>query len=75
MNHSNDKNHHDGCGRKCGHSMCGCSSGCNGGITFLNELEFKSNLLNFHSEKQKFYSLETTISSGFHSLWLIPKIS
>ncbi|WP_406843460.1 hypothetical protein [Flavobacterium soyae] len=72
-NHSKDKNH-DGCGGKCGHSMCGCGSVCNGGISFLNELQFKSNSFNFYSEKQKFYSSETFISSGFHSLWLIPKI-
>lgn len=74
MNHSGNKNH-DGCGGKCGHSMCGCASVCNGGISFLNELEFKSNSFNLYLEKQKFYNSETFISSGFHSLWLIPKIS
>lgn len=73
MNHPGNKNH-DGCGGKCGHSMCDCASLCNGSITFLNELEFKSNLFNFYLEKQEFYCSETFISSGFHSLWLIPKI-
>jgi hypothetical protein len=38
-------------------------------------LKFNSNLFNFASEKQKFHNYETSISSGFNSLWLIPKIS
>ncbi len=73
-NHSGDKNH-DGCGGKCGHSMCGCASICNGGIAFVNQLEFKNITLSFFSEKQKFYNSETSILTGFYSIWLIPKIS
>ncbi|MBU7570674.1 MAG: hypothetical protein KAF41_08520 [Flavobacterium sp.] len=73
-NHSGDKNH-DGCGGKCGHSMCGCASVCNGSISLLSELEFKNNTLSLFSQKQKFYNSETSILSGFYSIWLIPKIS
>jgi len=73
-NHLDDKNH-DGCGGKCGHSMCSCASVCNGGISFLSELEFKNNTLSLFSQKQKFYNSETSILTGFYSIWLIPKIS
>ena len=73
-NHSKTNNH-DGCNGKCSHSKCGCATSCNSSIFAINELKFKDNLFNFASEKQKFYNYETTTSSGFNSLWLIPKIS
>ncbi|MFH6958591.1 hypothetical protein ACHRV1_14415 [Flavobacterium aquidurense] len=69
------KEKHDGCGHKCGHASCGCASVCNGGISFLSELEFKNNTLSLFSQKQKFYNSETSILTGFYSIWLIPKIS
>lgn len=73
-NHSKTKNH-DGCGRTCNHSKCGCAISCISCTFAINELKFNSNLFNFATEKQKFYNYETNISSGFDSLWLIPKIS
>ncbi|PKB18479.1 hypothetical protein [Flavobacterium sp. 5] len=73
-NHSKTKNH-EGCGGKCNHSRCSCATSCNSSTVAINELKFNSNLFNFSSEKQKFYNYKTTISSGFNSLWLIPKIS
>ncbi|MBL7869745.1 MAG: hypothetical protein JNM71_17180 [Flavobacterium lindanitolerans] len=72
--HSKKENHH-GCGHKCGHASCGCASICTGGITFLNQLEFKNITFSFFSKKQKFHNSETSILSGFYSIWLIPKIS
>lgn len=71
-NHSKNKNHN--CGGKCGHSSCTCPSAS---ILFYSafEINFKNNILDFSSEKQKFSNSETFISSGFYSLWLIPKIS
>lgn len=71
-NHSKNKNH-EGCGGKCSHSKCGCTSSCNTSVS-INELNFNRNVFNFISEKQNFYNFETSISSGFNSLWLIPKI-
>ncbi|KIA85489.1 hypothetical protein [Flavobacterium sp. AED] len=71
-NHSKNKNH-DGCGGKCNHSKCGCASSCKTSIT-IDELNFNSTIFDFSSEKQKFNNYETFISSGFNSLWLIPKI-
>lgn len=73
-NHSKT-NDHEGCEKNCNHSKCGCATSCNSCTVAINELKFNSNLFNFASEKQKFYNYETTISSGFNSLWLIPKIS
>ena len=71
-NHSKNKNH-KGCGGKCSHSKCICASSCNTSVS-INELNFNKNIFNFFSEKQNFYNYETSISSGFNSLWLIPKI-
>lgn len=72
--HSKTKNH-EGCGGKCKNSKCGCVTSCNSSTVAFSELNFNSNLFNFASEKQKFHNYETSISSGFNSLWLIPKIS
>jgi hypothetical protein len=73
-NHSKTNNQ-DGCGGKCKHSKCSCATSCNSSTVLINESKFNNNLFNFASEKQKFYNYETSISSGFNSLWLIPKIS
>ncbi|WP_264530176.1 hypothetical protein [Flavobacterium sp. N502540] len=71
---SNDKNPTNNSG-KCKRSACGCASSCNGGIIALNE-HFSQNILwGASTKKQKFHNLECPISSGFQSLWLIPKIS
>ncbi|AOW08941.1 hypothetical protein [Flavobacterium gilvum] len=70
--HSKNKKH-QGCG-KCNHSNCGCASTCNSSVS-INEWYITTNCFNFSSEKPNFYNYETAISSGFNSLWLIPKIS
>jgi hypothetical protein len=70
---SKSKNH-EGCAGKCNHSKCGCASSCNTSVS-ITEWNSTINRFNFSSEKQKFYNYETNISSGFNSLWLIPKIS
>jgi hypothetical protein len=71
--HSKSKNH-DGCGGKCGHSKCVCPSVITG-FTISSEFTFKNNVFDFSNEKQKFFNTETSLSSGFYFLWLIPKIS
>lgn len=71
--HSKAKNN-EGCGSKCNHSKCGCTSSSNTSIS-ITEWNSSTNCFNFSPEKQKFYNFETSISSGFNSLWLIPKIS
>lgn len=70
--HSKTKNH-EGCGGKCNHSKCACASFSNTSIS-ISEWDINNNVFNFSSEKQNFYNYETNISSGFNSLWLIPKI-
>lgn len=71
--HSKNKNH-DGCGGKCSHSKCGCASSCNSSIS-ISGLNLNNKIFNFSYEKQNFYNSKAFISSGFYSLWLIPKIS
>lgn len=62
------------CASKCGHSKCGCPSSSIS-FTVISEVNFINNTFDFSSEKQKFSNSETFISSGFYSIWLIPKIS
>lgn len=71
--HSKSKNS-NGCGGKCNHSKCGCASSCNSSVS-ITEWNIETNRFNFFSTKQNFCDYETAISSGFNSLWLIPKIS
>lgn len=69
--HSKTKNH-KGCGGKCNHSKCGCASFCSTSIS-INEWDI--DLFNFSSKRQTFFNRKASISSGFNSLWFIPKIS
>lgn len=62
------------CGGKCGHSNCTTST-VQLSIVASNEIEFKTNLFNFATKKQKIYHYETDISSGFYFVWLPPKIN
>lgn len=73
-NDNSKTKNHEGCGGKCKHSGCKCASSCN---TSNMIMEWNSivNHFNFISTEQNFYNYETNISSGFNSLWLIPKIS
>ena len=65
-----------GCNGDCGHSKCGCSSTCpSSSISFLPEIIFKINFIRFSSiEKVNFLYTTPSISDGFYSIWLIPKI-
>lgn len=73
-NNNSGNKREKGCAGKCGHSKCGCPSSSNG-FTLVYEIYFKNNIFDFSTEKQKDFYSETIISSGFFSLWLIPKIS
>lgn len=70
---SKDKDHEGGCNGKCGHSNCTTSS-AQFSIAFF-EIKFKNNNFDFLEKKQNYFNSETNLSSGFHSIWLIPKIS
>ena len=72
-NHSKEKQNHKS-DRKTNHSTCNCF------VFHINvilpfETQSKVICLNFLDKKDKFNEKETNLSSGFHSIWLIPKIS
>jgi hypothetical protein len=73
---SREKNH-KGCKDNCGTSKCGCSSTCpTSSVSLLSEIIFKNLIFNYSSiEKVKFFNTTPSISDGFYSIWLIPKIS
>lgn len=70
---SKDKDHDGGCNGKCGHSNCVTTS-TQFSVTFF-EIKFNNNNFDFSEKEQNYFNSETNLSSGFHSLWLIPKIS
>ena len=71
-NHSKDKSQ-DGCKGKCGHLNCVTSSVQYNLVVF--EFYFKNNNFDFVEKNQNYFNSNSSISSGFTSLWLIPKIS
>lgn len=69
--HSKNKND-EGCNGKCGHSNCVTTS-IQFSIAFF-EIKFNSNNFDFSEKNQNYIHSETNLSSGFYSIWLIPKI-
>ena len=65
-----------GCGGKCGDSKCGCSSACPSVSFSITPVNFsKNNVFDFSSTMRiKFSYVTPSISDGFSSIWLIPKI-
>ena len=70
---SNNNDHEGGCNGKCGHSNCVTTS-IQFSVVFF-EIQFKNNNFAFSEKKQNYFKSDTNLSSGFYSLWLIPKIS
>jgi hypothetical protein len=69
-----EKTNHDGsCKGKCGHSNCVPSS-VQFNLAFF-EIKFKNDNFDFSEKNQNYFNSETNLSSGFYSIWLIPKIS
>ena len=73
-NGKHSKNKDNSCGGKCEHSNCTTSSSVNFSLISFYEINFKNNSFDFSIKKSKFYHSQTLLSSGFHSIWLIPKI-
>lgn len=73
-NDNHSKNNDNSCGGKCGHRNCTTSTSVNFSIVSFNDFKFNNNNFDFSLEKQNFYYSKTNISSGFTSIWLIPKI-
>lgn len=68
--HQNNKKNH--CGNDCNNMLCKCPTNCN--TTF-----FHSNSFTFIKSVQpiietSFSNEESSVSKGFYSIWLIPKI-
>lgn len=64
---------HNGCGGKCGHSNCNIPIvQAAFFVPFTGEIDTKN--LFCCLRKDKFFNLEVLISSGFQTIWLIPKI-
>lgn len=72
--HNHSKSSKD-CNGKCGDKSCGCSSGCVAGATLLQTADFIGLTIPAYFFKANFYYPKNLISSGFNSLWLIPKIN
>lgn len=75
-NDNSKQKDHKSCKGNCGHSKCGCSSTCpTSSVSLLSEIIFKNNMFSYSSiEKVKFSNTIPSISDGFYSIWLIPKI-
>lgn len=71
-NHSKNKKS-DGCNGKCGHSNCVTTS-TQFSVVFF-EIQFNNSNFAFSEKKSNYFNSEDNLSSGFSSLWLIPKIS
>ena len=64
------------CDGKCGDSSCGCAAACSSVSFSLTAINFsKNNIFDFSSNSRiKFSYVIPSISDGFQSIWLIPKI-
>ncbi|MFH7018126.1 hypothetical protein [Flavobacterium sp. FlaQc-47] len=69
---SSKKDQH-GCNGKCDHAGC-TTSGLQYSMISINEFEFNNDLFNFSFEKNTPYYTNSSISDGFTSIWLPPKI-
>lgn len=71
-NHNSKKDHH-GCNGKCDHSNC-ITTVLQFSLIAINDFEFNNNLFNFSLKKSISYHKTASISAGFTSIWLPPKI-
>jgi hypothetical protein len=69
-----EKNKHNCNGGKCGHSKCVCPSSYSLFLLF-SEVSTSVDTLEIAVTTQKFPNFQTLISSGYGSLWSLPKIS
>ena len=63
------------CRGKCGHLGCTAVSILQFSIINTFDIDFKNNNFSFSTKKLNFYQSDTFVSSGFYSIWIIPKIS
>jgi hypothetical protein len=74
--HKGSDGKHNGCDGKCGHKQCGCTSSiCTAGTLLSSMFDIPKESTKSIIGKDIFYYSKLDLSSGFFSLWLIPKIS
>jgi hypothetical protein len=71
---SKDNENDKPCSGKCGHSNC-TSAPAIGSMTLFTDSQLFQNLFAFSSKETNFNYTLYNLSSGYVSLWLIPKIS
>ena len=66
-----------GCNGDCDNSLCGCgSTSTTPTVSFISEFYFETRIFNFSTgAKVNFSNASPSISDGYSSIWLIPKIS
>lgn len=67
------KGNHKGCSGKCGHSSCVnpiVYTALNSTLAF----SIHPNRMVFSNEKTSFYYTQSQLSTGYYTIWLIPKI-
>ncbi|MTH17214.1 hypothetical protein GKZ88_16690 [Flavobacterium sp. LC2016-01] len=69
-----DSHSKKGCSGKCDHAGC-TISGLQLSLVIQNEMELNNNTFNLTFKKPIGYYKNSTISDGFTSIWLIPKIN
>jgi hypothetical protein len=72
-NHNGDHTHQHGCNGKCDPSGCTTST-LHFSLLSANEFEFQNNAFNFSVENPIPYYKNLSISDGYTSIWLPPKI-
>ncbi len=68
------KNNHSGCNGKCGHSSCVNPIVNFAAIPNSNAISTNNSEI-FSAKKQLFFYKQPRLTSGYYTIWLIPKIS
>jgi hypothetical protein len=71
-NHENGS--HNGCNGKCGHSSC-VNLIVYTALNSISTFSIHPDRVVFSTEKASFYYTSSRLSTGYYTIWLIPKIS
>lgn len=71
---NNGKDNHKGCSGKCGHSSC-VNPIVYTALNSTSTFSIHPNRIVFSTEKASFYYTQSQLSTGFYTIWVIPKIS
>lgn len=68
------KGNHNGCNGKCGHSSC-MNPVVYTALNIIPTFSIYTNQIVFSTQKASFYYTASRLSTGYYTIWLIPKIS